>query len=135
MAGIALLSASVTALCWPVSWSRYYAVSPWPTALIAFVRHHPTSGLTLVPYSQGGFWEAHHIARIYIDGRADFFLTHSTRFQSYLQWQSGTLPLQQLRQQGVTRIIWPTHTVPEPLAPPAALAVDQQQGYTVWNLR
>jgi general stress protein CsbA len=93
----------------PFSWSNYLKPQ-WPSTLIAWTQKHPTPGILLVPYADGGAWEAAQVPRIYIDGRADLFLTRSTRFQTYLQWNQGFLSSRSLTRQGVTEIIWSSRT-------------------------
>ncbi len=107
-AAAAIGGALLTWALWPFSWTAYLHTPHYRAAMIAWTQQHPTAGLLLVPYSDAGEWEAAHVPHIYIDGRADLFLTRSTRFQTYIHWNQGLISVTPLIRQGVREIIWPT---------------------------
>ncbi len=99
---------SLIAIQW-VPWSQYLWSSHVPRSVIAWTKTHPTPGIIFVPYDKGGEWERFNIPRVYIDGRAEFYLKYSQRFQTYVHWDNGTVPVSTLVHQGVTEIVWPTN--------------------------
>lgn len=105
----------LTRILTPFGVTQYATAMQSPEAAVQWCVHHPTSGLTLTPYRLGGFWEAHGVPDVWIDGRTRFWTVHH-RLGPYLAWQDGDQPVTFFVRRDVTRIVWPTTaTTPQTL--------------------
>lgn len=109
-AGVGLLLGLVVSLSL-IPYARTHALRPpMPLAVISWMNHHPHQEV-FNPEPLGGFLTVHHVRNIFMDGRADFYLYNSHRFQDYVHIVDSRSTPQEINREflrnGVNRILWP----------------------------
>ena len=82
-----------------------------PPAVVHWIDTHPHQGI-FNPYRFGGYLLAHNVHDIFIDGRTDFYLKNSHRFQWYIKIAHGTVTPKQMvhmfARNQISWIVWPS---------------------------